>query len=91
MTVLYDFSDHRCEDFGFLVRNAFNIGSVDRVAIQYDALDNLNYLSEIKSAMKKWVICCKVYKLHWIMLECSAYLIIRILRLTITRKKVIES
>lgn len=89
ITVLYKTIDHRCEDFGFLVRNSLRIGYVDKVVVEYDISNKLNYQSEIRSALHKWLICLRSYRAHWIMVECSLYLIIRILRLTITLKKVI--
>ena len=87
---LYQDQDHRCEDFGFLVRNKFQIGQIDKVAIEYDVSSSLNYTSELKSAWAKWTICFECYKFHWIMLECTLYVFIRSLRLTLTTKKVLN-
>lgn len=87
---LYQDQDHRCEDFGFLVRNKFRISHIDRVAVEYDVSSSLNYISELKSAWSKWRICFKYYKFHWIMLECTLYIFIRFMRLTITTRKVLK-
>jgi len=86
---LYQSIDHRCEDFGFLVRNSLRVGYVKRPAIEYDACNSLGYLSELKSVFYKWRICHKKYSPHWIMIECSLYVLIRLIRLSITTKKVI--
>lgn len=86
---LYQSRDHRCEDFGFIVRNKLNVGYVDKVAIEYDALNKLNLLSELKSVWCKWKVCFDNYKLHWIMVECTMYVLVRAARLLVTTKKVL--
>lgn len=86
---LYQSNDHRCEDFGFLVRNSFKIDYVERLAIQYDVCNKLNYVSELKSIFCKWKICYKSFSIHWIMIECTFYALVRLIRLSITTRKVI--
>ena len=87
--ILYQSRDHRCEDFGFVVRNKLNIGYVDKVVVEYDTTGDLNFFSELKSVWCKWKISSENYKLHWIMFECTIYVILRTVRLMITTKKVI--
>ena len=87
---LYQSQDHRCEDFGFLVRNKFKIGYLNEAAVEYDVSSPLNYFSELKSAWSKWKICLHSYSFHWIMLECTTYVIIRFIRLTLSTKKLFQ-
>lgn len=86
---LYKPEDHRCEDFGFLFRNNFTIASVERAAVQYDISNKLNYVSELKSVLRKWKICVQNSKSTTIFFEATLYLIIRAVRLTLTTRKVL--
>lgn len=88
--ILYDDQDVRCEDFGFLFRNKMKIISTNKVVTDYDIHNKLSYGNELLSAYKKYQIGMQKPINCKRSLEFLAYLIIRIIRLTFTRKKVIR-
>ena len=87
----YNQNDHRCEDFGFIFRNKFDVRVIEKTVTQYDVDNKLFYLSEIKAAYSKMMIGIRGNKNGFTILEFVLYFVLRCIRLTITTKKVVRN
>lgn len=87
----YALKDFRCEDYGLIVRNKLRVGIADKVVCKYETDNYLNFFKELKSLYAKTRIGFQDSKNLLIICDYFLYVILRILRLTITTKKVVQS
>ena len=85
---LYQLDAIRDEDYIFLIENDFATGVINEPLVNYDANEDLNFYKEVRSCIHKSTNYIRLSKY-----KPSAYvvgflyIIIRILRLSISRRK----
>ena len=77
----------RCEDYIFLLDNSFDINISRTAAIFYDTEKSLSLISEIRSGFWKSLVFLLKSKSLPSILIASAYLLVRILRLVFSTRK----
>ena len=87
---IYEYKNLRFEDYTFILKNKFTIYTHNETDIRYETLSKLNRLQEIKVSLLKSLFFCKSTNYHLIAILIGIlYLILRIIRLLISDRKII--